>query len=94
VADGLIAAEHRKRVVAGMTGLLRRNPALRTLAEFWLEGMEHRGINDLVVSPLGVDFGDINPQPAEIVVETQAWNQHLAAVGVNLVIAWVGLVDG
>jgi FkbM family methyltransferase len=39
-------------VIAGMSGIVRRNPALLTLAEFWTEGMEQRGID-----PLGVLAG-------------------------------------
>lgn len=31
-------------VVAGMFGLMRRNSAITMLAEFWLEGMEQRGV--------------------------------------------------
>jgi FkbM family methyltransferase len=36
-------------VVAGMAGLVRHNPAIIMLAEFWLEGMEQRGVEALAV---------------------------------------------
>jgi FkbM family methyltransferase len=36
-------------VLAGMEGLIRRNPSLVALAEFWLEGMEQRNVEPLRV---------------------------------------------
>jgi hypothetical protein len=77
-----------------MTGLLRRNPALLTLAEFWLSGMEHRGINPLAVlsgyqsmghqlAVLGADGSARVASDAEIIDACEAW----AGRYVNLVLA-------
>jgi FkbM family methyltransferase len=71
-------------VVAGMEGIVRRNPALVALAEFWLDGMEERGVDsELVLAGyrshgyrLGLLDRDGNARhasDAEIIAACEAW---------------------
>jgi FkbM family methyltransferase len=70
-------------VIAGMSGLLDANPSLTILCEFWVEGMEQRGIDPHAVAEeylregfeLGLLQGDgsVSPAtPAEVVATAAA----------------------
>ena len=80
-------------VLEGMAGLLRRNPAMTVLSEFWLEGLDDRGVDPLAVLAryrelgfsLGLltDGGAVRPVTAEQVLEAcRAWQ----GLYVNLVL--------
>lgn len=71
-------------VLEGMAGLIRRNPAIIVLSEFWLTGLRERGIDPASVLGRYVDMGftlsllgpDGRPNAAmaeEVVAACEAW---------------------
>jgi FkbM family methyltransferase len=80
-------------VLEGMAGLVRRNPAMVVLSEFWLEGLRERGIEPMTVlgryGELGFTIGLLGPggavRPAtaqDVIDACRAW----AGLYVNLVL--------
>lgn len=80
-------------VLQGMSGVVSRNPAIVVLTEFWLAGLEERGIDALAVlrryDALGFAFGLLEPggavRPADardVIAACRAWE----GLYVNLVL--------
>jgi hypothetical protein len=78
------AQGHDHRVLAGLRQTLGRNPQARVLVEFWLEGMETRGLQPRDVldgyralgRPLGLlDKGGavVSASDEEILAAAEAW---------------------
>jgi FkbM family methyltransferase len=84
-------------VLEGMTGLLRANPGMLVLTEFWLGGLEDRGIDPLGVlsryDELGLALGLLTPDgrvrsadPQNVIDACRAW----AGLFVNVVLSAKG----
>jgi FkbM family methyltransferase len=95
-------------VLEGMTGLLSANPNMVVLSEFWLAGLEDRGIDPLGVldryNELGFALGLLTPDggvrsagPRDVIDACQAWeglfvNIVLSANGRRSALAFTGHV--
>ena len=88
-------------VLEGMAGLLRRNPAMVVLTEFWLEGLSERGVDPVAVlgryGELGFAIGlltaggGVRPADAQDVIDAcRAWE----GLYVNLVLTARGQGSG